>query len=96
MEVCDLGVLFWFMYAFFMALLSATYLLVCDYEFHHVTYRHILHEELTLAGQGWLVVDLCCKQKKKKGYSKTLHLGPLVKHCALTQIHNLFESRRKK
>lgn len=46
--------------------MSATYSLVRDSEFYHVTHRHILREKSTLAGQGWLVFNLCCNEKKKK------------------------------
>lgn len=49
-----------------MECLSATYCLVCNYELYHVAHRHILHEKSTLAGQGWLVFDVCCKEKKKE------------------------------
>lgn len=72
------------MYTIFMALLSATYRLVRDYEFNHVTHRHILHEELTLAGQNWLVVNLSCKKEKKNQHGDVFHLGQLVKHCVIT------------
>lgn len=83
-----------------MAPLSATYRLVCDYEFHHVTHRHILHEELTLAGQGWLVVDPCCKRKKKKKteHGKTLNLCSLVKYRVITLHTNpqfIWEKEKK-
>lgn len=61
-----------------MECLSATYCLICNYEFYHVAHRHILHEKSTLAGQGWLVFDLCCKEKKRNN-SNGLHLDPLVK-----------------
>lgn len=62
-----------------------------------MTHRHILHEELTLAGQGWLVVDLYCKEKKKK-CAKTLYLGLLVKHCVITLHTNsqfIWEKEKK-
>lgn len=39
---------------------TVTHLLVCNNEFDHVAHRHILGEELSLDGKGWMVVDLCC------------------------------------
>lgn len=39
---------------------TVTHLLVCNNEFDHVAHRHILGEEFSLDGKGWLVVDLCC------------------------------------
>lgn len=40
--------------------LTVTHRLVGNNEFYHVAHRHVLGKEFSLAGQGWLIVDLCC------------------------------------
>lgn len=38
---------------------SVTHLAVGNNEFYQVSHWHVLGKEFSLAGQGWLVVDLC-------------------------------------